>query len=433
MSSGLTWLLVLALTCVTIFQRSGKSNPDDFSKRMMQGAEQTRWLSTPWLKNGLLAEVHNQQTQLRYSVGYTFGYACEQIAVGVVTGGLAKLTQVAVKGGLNLAKSLSARTAAGVTARMHYLKRVVAESGLGDATLHTAYRMGLALGVAAPVGPTIKEPIFEILEKAFSRHGFERSIYSWRHLQDDLLRLPNLKKLITREGGEVVFQSRLSQLVKILGDDFDAKIAKNFAKVMDEKLIVTHADDSVTEWGEDFFRAFKGSPSAFVNREPIDALSDGAKQRLKNFLAEPFPGYIWKFEEEITDNWKEPIVRGILVELDLFYKGGLKDAGWTHLPTREAVDFLDPSVIAKQVKSLGTVNSGTRANMEQALNDLRDYVLNGGRSKIVLEIHHKPGIATEIETLKSQLESHADIVRGQLPAGSILEIKTLPYEFIPKP
>ena len=153
-------------------------------------------------------------------------------------------------------------------------------------------------------------------------------------------------------------------------------------------------------------------------------------------MTEPFPGYAWKFEEDITDNWKEPIVRGILVELDQFYKGGLKAAGWEHLPQREAVDFLDPSgVTAKQVKSLGTVNSATLEKMQVALNDLADYgQANLGRKKLVLEIHQKPGIAAQVDALRNTLESFLDSgVRANLPEGTTLKIEVIDYEFIPKP
>ena len=152
-------------------------------------------------------------------------------------------------------------------------------------------------------------------------------------------------------------------------------------------------------------------------------------------MSEPFAGYAWKFEEEITDNWKEPIVRGILVELDQFYNGGLKAAGWTHLPQREAVDFLDPSgVIAKQVKSLGTVNGTTLEKMKTALKDLADFAPGSDRKTLILEIRQKPGIAAQVEAMRNTLEAHLDaVIRGTLPEGVTIEIKVFDYEFIPKP
>jgi len=133
---------------------------------------------------------------------------------------------------------------------------------------------------------------------------------------------------------------------------------KRFLDIAEECLVLERPGGAIDEWIEEFFRAFKGNPGEYVNRPPLDDLSPNGIQRIKNFLNDPNPGYVWKFEEGLETQWKAPIVRGILVEIDLWQRL-YKSAGWTHLPTAEAVDFIR-GIQALQVKSIGTVNPNQR-------------------------------------------------------------------------
>ena len=360
---------------------------DDFSSRMMQGAEKAHWDGAPWAKGKLLADLDSATREFSYTFGYTYGYLCEQVGIGLVTGGVATMAQVAVKGGVSLAASLAKRTTAAVVARGQWLKHLLAEAGAGDALLRAAYERGFAKCAVEPVGPTIKEVIFEVIEKAFSKEGFNRSIYSWRHLQDDILQRPNLSKLVKQQGGEVVFQRRLSQLATILGDEFDAMAAKNFAKVADEFILVKLPDGTVDDFFEGFFRAMEGNPSLLKHADDLsvkmggalEKLSPNAKARLKQILSDPDPGNPWKLdtpEEWNLDDIPIPsnfYARGLLLELQQFKKV-YKPKGFQHHPTAAGYDYsgsLSGFDLLVQMKSLRNPEGAFSAMKKQSISSQR--------------------------------------------------------------
>ena len=404
---------------------------DDFSSRMMQGAEKAHWDGAPWAKGKLLADLDSATREFSYTFAYTYGYLCEQVGVGLVTGGVATMAQVAVKGGVSLAASLAKRTTAAVVARGQWLKHLLAEAGAGDALLRAAYERGFAKCAVEPVGPTIKEVIFEVIEKAFSKEGFNRSIYSWRHLQDDILQRPNLSKLVKQQGGEVVFQRRLSQLATILGDEFDAMAAKNFAKVSDEIILIQKPDGTVDEFFEAFFRAFDGNPGLMVNADigatfSKSGLSAEGKATLKKFLSDPNAGKLWEIDvPAIIDN--EPAVphnywvRGILAELSI-YKRVYQKAGYSHAPTAAGYDFTGSVWV--QIKSLKNPDGAVEA-MKKAILKLRDS--SPTAAPIKLHILKKPGSGSD--QLENSLLNYVSGLGEQVSSRFTLEIQ--PFDLVP--
>lgn len=151
-----------------------------------------------------------------------------------------------------------------------------------------------------------------------------------------------------------------------------------------------------------------------------------AIQRLKTFLGEPFSGYIWKFEEGLETQWKAPIVRGILGELDLWHSL-YKPNGWTHLPEAQAVDFVK-GVEAVQLKTIGSAGDGVISRMKEAIDALITYADQNSKTALKLDIRHKPSVDTT--ALLEALENHLD---GIALGNKTFEINITAYDFIPKP
>ncbi len=357
-----------------------------------------------------------------YTFGHTFGYLCEQVAVGALTGGTVKVAQVALKGGRSLALNLAKRTSASVVARSQWLKALLREAGAGDAVMRAAYERGLVTCSVEPVGPTIREVVNEVLEKAFSKGGFDRSIYSWKHLQDDLLNRPNLSKLLAQTGGEAVFQRRLSQLATIMGDDFDAVIAKNFAKVADEIIVVAKPDGTVDEFFEGFLRAFAGNPSELAHADAQTYskvfLSPQGKAALKTFLSDPTPGKLWDTFDEAT--FFNNRVRGVLAELSV-YKRYYKGRGYEHAPNAPGFDFTGPKWV--QIK---TVKDPTTAfsRMRDAVNALIAESPTDKPLKLHILV---PPPGNDSAPLQAALDNYI----GTLPAKKKFELIIDPFDIIP--
>jgi hypothetical protein len=324
---------------------------DDFGSRMTAGAEQAAWLETPFSKSVLYQESTQLAREQAYTFGYTFGYLCEQVGIGIVTGGTVKIAQVAVKGGVVLATNLAKRTAATVAIRGHWFKKILADSGLGDATIRALYERGMLLAATEPTGPTISKCAFEALETLFTRAGFDRATYNLKMLLEDCLANGNIRKLVAREGSEALIYKRAAQLAELLGPDCDATIMKNFVKVAEERLIIARADGSVDEFFEGWFRACEGNPSLMHHADTRDlalsSMSPNGKARLKQILSDPDPGNPWKFDDPVWVPGEVPPIpsnywaRGVMLELDA-YKRIYKPLGYTHHPTAAAYDYSGP-------------------------------------------------------------------------------------------
>jgi hypothetical protein len=382
---------------------------DDFGSRMTAGAEKAAWLETPFSKSVL----HQESTQLAreqaYTFGYTFGYLCEQVGVGILTGGAVKIGQVAVKGGVVLASNLAKRTAAVVAIRGHWFKKILADSGLGDATIRALYERGLLLGATQPTGPTISKCAFDVLETLFTRTGFDRATYNFKSLLEDCLVDGNIRKLIAREGSEALLYKRAAQLAELLGPDCDATIMKNFVKVAEERLIIARTDGSVDEFFEGWFRACEGNPSLMQHADTQDlalsSMSPNGKARLKQILSDPDPGNPWMFDDPVWVPGEAPPIpsnywaRGVMLELDI-YKRVYKPQELIHHPNAAGYDFSGSKWV--QIKSVKNPD-GAIAAMIEAIDDLVLKSPNGAQLKLHILKRHGASSAALDDALEAYL------------------------------
>ena len=385
---------------------------DDFVARMAQGAEKARWDSAPWAKSRLVEDVNSTDRLICYTFGYTLGYLCEQVAVGALTSGVGKIAQVATKGGISLAANLAKRTAATVAVRAHWVKKILADSGLADAAIRAAFERGFVLCAVEPVGPTIKQAAFDILESLFTRQGFNRATYNFQSYLNDLASRPNLRQLTLSPGGEALVSRRAAQLATLLGDECDEVIMKNFMKFADEQICLAKPDGTVEECFEAFFRAFQGNPSLMTTVDDpffsISSLSPEGKAILKKFLSDPNAGKLWEIDvPAIVDD--EPAVphnywvRGILGEL-IIYRKQYRGLGYLHSPTAQGYDFTGPKWV--QIKTLKNPDGAIGA-MKKAVNDLIEFSPGPPNPRpLRLHILKKPG--TSSSQLESAIQSHID-------------------------
>jgi hypothetical protein len=403
----------------------------DFAERMATEAEAFAINADPFPKDALLSGTVAFQRTGAYTLGYGTGYLTEQVAVGFLTAGGVQIGKILLFGGDKIVAKLALRTAAVVSSKSVWLRNYLRESpALASATERELHRMGIVLYAVDPTTPAIKSVPADILERLTRREGFDPAVFNQKILTEALLE-GNLRKLTATAGGEALVRKRTAQLAHLLGAEADAVTMKNFLTVAEERLVLDRGQGVVDEWLEDFFRAFKGNPAEYVNRPSLDDLSPNGILRIKNFLNDPNPGYAWKFEEGVETNWKAPIVRRLLVELDLWHRV-YKPAGWTHLPTAEAVDMVK-GVQALQIKSLGTVNANRIVRLKEAITDLVASGNSNGKTNLIFEIKKKPGLSTA--DLEQQLQAHVTSLRiaETLPQTTQLTININGYEFIPAP
>jgi hypothetical protein len=199
--------------------------------------------------------------------------------------------------------------------------------------------------------------------------------------------------------------SGATQLASILGDEFDATVAKNFAKVADEIILVKKADDTVDEFFEAFFRSFTGNPSELAHADSQMytkiLLPDQGKAALKSFLGDPNPGKLWDTFEETT--FFNNRARGVLGELSI-YKRVYKNAGYEHFPTATAFDLKSAAEYV-QIKTLKNPD-GAYGAMKKAVDDLAG--LPNPPNELLLHILKKPGAASD--QLKAALQDYIEPV-----------------------
>jgi hypothetical protein len=403
-----------------------QESADSFSDRIMAEAELEAWKGFPWDSDPLLREMSETTRILCKGVGFTFGYAIEQVVIGVISSGTVTIAKALVKGGGKLVTTLAKRTAAAATTRLLWGKKFLQEfhqalidAGMGEALLVAAYKRGMVLCAQEPIGPNIFKVIFEAIETAMERASFNRRTYNYKKFMDDLTKDGNIRKLIAREGGEAIVQRRLAQMCELLGDDCTADVMKNFMKVAEERLIIVHPNGQVDEFFEGFFRAFEGNPAnlADLDGPMIDSLSSDAKARLKFFLSDPNAGKLFKMDDwgeynAMIDKWEPDVphrywVRGLLGELDVFYRT-YKPYGYTHLPTAPAVDLTGAMLV--QVKTCkNPASAGSLGLTKKAMRALAAYPNPGGK---VLRLHivSQKGTETAAETLAGQLRTYAQQV-----------------------
>lgn len=205
-------------------------------------------------------------------------------------------------------------------------------------------------------------------------------------------------------------------------------MTKNFAKVFDEKLIITGADGKLYDWGDDFLRCFKDTPSAFVNRAPFDSLEDYQKNLMKAFLSGPDVGNIYKLD---TVHWKGRRVRGILVEIDFHHRQFID---WNHTPSGSegfAVDWTKAHR-AVQMKSINSATDWQENNLAGAINDLIDWQkTNSSVTELTLSIKKNPSL--DSQGLEGILLDYIDLLKlaDDFPDGVEIVLDVKPFVFMP--
>lgn len=137
----------------------------------------------------------------------------------------------------------------------------------------------------------------------------------------------------------------------------------------------------------------------------IASLSSGAKARLKAFLSDPNPGYLWKTDDPVFVDGVPQIpqnyfTRGVLGELDVFNRI-YKKQGYTHAPSAEGYDILGPKWV--QIKT--TANPSSSGNI-QAMQKAIDKLVAEAPESASLRLHilKKPG--TDSTALQAALEDY---------------------------
>ncbi len=388
---------------------------DDFCDRMMTGAEKAHWDAVPWTTK-LDNDINEISRQASYTFGYTMGYLCEQVAVGALTAGTVKIAQVATKGGIHLAANLARRTAANVAARAHFLKRLLAEATKLPDDLVAAYQRGFSLASTGPTGEGMDKCAMYMMQEAA-----DAGKLVWREYVDNIVGKTNIRQFV-KQGGDHIIERQFSRLIHILGDEFTEQIGKNFLKVADEFLLVKQADGTVDDFFEGFFKAMEGNPSLIKHADDVsvkvggttEALSPGAKARLKQVIRDPVPGEPhpeignpWRLDD--VEDWTIPSpipsnywARGNLIELWKFKKA-YKAAGFKHHPNATGYDYSSAADdLFVQMKSYSNPDGATTAARD-AINKLLAANTPAG-SKLQLHIVHKNG--TSSTSLKQGIEDY---------------------------
>ena len=393
---------------------------DDFGDRMLAGAEKTHWSQHVLDMDKIQGDVNEYAREASYTFGYAFGYIAEQVVVGYLTGGTIKIGAVLTKGGVKAAGLLAARKVLPVAGRLHLLKKWAASVAV-SVEMKVAVERGLVKAAELPVTTTIIQSPVEVLEQTMARAGFDRSKYSIKHLVDDLVDRPNLRKMLLTPGAEELIVRRAGQLATLMGEECDDIILKNFMKVADEVIIVPKADGTVDEFFEAFFRAFTGNPSQLAHADDpfysLSTLPANGKEALKRFLSDPNPGKMWDTFDETT--FFNNRARGVLGELSI-YKRLYKGLGYSHSPTAAGFDFTGPAWV--QIKTTKVPESAYQT-MKKAVDDLVTH--SPADKPLKLHILIKPG--TNADSLRGSLKTYIDLP----PTNGRVELVIEPFELTP--
>jgi hypothetical protein len=388
----------------------------DFSSRMLTGAEQSHWLGEPWGEDSIFADTQSTERVMLFTLGYDLGYIAEQVAIGH---GLGVAGKAMVKGGITLAAELSSRTGFTVAAKSWAVKKLTTQvitAELREVLTKEITRAGSTALIEGQVEKTWAEIIKEGLERA----GFDLELCNVEKFVEAACTKPNIKALMLQEGAESAFTQRLALFFHLMGDQVEAQMVNNFIRVLDERLIYTGTDGVVREWSADLFLALEGSPSRLVSRPVVTSLSDEAKAILKEVI------------DPAGSVWKSPPIgfgpRGLIAEAHLAYT---EYKGFTWSPTRATVDFVEEGIefvqggTAVQLKTLSqnTSSSGLKTAISK-LSKLNDNSI----AQRILDIRKKPGLDTE--ALKNELIEFMDNNRDLVP--NPVEIKINDYEFAPR-
>ena len=189
---------------------------DDFGNRMVEGAERNAWISLPLDTAVLEAGGTQLAREQAYTFGYTLGYLCEQVGVGVATAGVSKYAQVAKVGGTILAGQLASKTLGAIAIRSTILKKWFASAAI-SIELRLAIEQGVSVASRTALPAAGNRVVLEVIEDGLESFGANRSLMNWQVLMDDVLAQPRLLQVFQVPGYEAKYLEATALLVHRLG------------------------------------------------------------------------------------------------------------------------------------------------------------------------------------------------------------------------
>jgi hypothetical protein len=393
---------------------------DSLINRLELGANKTDFFAKPWSKDPLIEDIEKGTRFYSYAYGYFFGYILEQVFVGAVSGGAVTIGKLIGKEAIVAAVQIAKRTVSSVSFSMHVVKDSMrAFANQSKQFIDEAFegmRQFVSHGVVQPVplGPESKDIAFHMIDDAMPG-GSAAGGGSWRwgHLTFDITNRRHIAKLVAKKGGARLLSDRLAQLTKLLGVEANLDVfLKNFMKVADERLLILHADNTMDDIFEAWFRAMSGNPANLVpaNTELMPStmaanfLDANGKARLKLLLSDPDPGDPWKLNAPDWLTGEPPPIphnywtRGMLIEIDTFVRK-YKPDGYAHHPQQHGYDYSRAKYV--QVKSLKNPDGAISA-MKKAVDDLVEHSPAG--TDLKLHICKQPGSSSA--DLRPKLERY---------------------------
>lgn len=245
---------------------------DDFSARMMVGAERTPFQAAPWRGDELGDEIIGLERVVTYSGGYYTGYLGEQVALGALTAGVTKISLVLVKGGQILATSLAKRTAFAVSTRMALLKKRLRAAAL-SVEMQAATDNGLRKAAQTPVSAEVRTSVVEIVESALAHGDFDRAAFNLQQFMEKLGQpATNLQRMARTPAREEQAWLKLARYFDAVGDDAPAGASNGWVQVY-ERLLRFDGDIFLEDRADDFlefFRRVDGTTAATSMRKSLE-------------------------------------------------------------------------------------------------------------------------------------------------------------------
>jgi len=202
---------------------------NDWVDRMVVAAEKASWDAAPWNGNAFLDEFMTVTRQSHYTAGYTFGYVSEQV---FLLGGLTKVANVMVKGGVQLAGTLTARTGFTVAARCHLLKQYLTSVAL-SIEMRVAIERGLVEAAKRPLTSVERRTAAEIIESRLANPAFNRSAFTLKELGDAAVKGQNIPRLFLIAGEEWRYFENVADFIKTMENDATADAVKGWTLASD--------------------------------------------------------------------------------------------------------------------------------------------------------------------------------------------------------
>jgi hypothetical protein len=170
-----------------------------------------------------------------YALGYSTGYIAEQVAIGVVTGGVVKVGAVLTKGGVKMAGLLAARRVLPVAARLQLVNKWAASVAV-SIEMKVAIERGLAASAEMPLSTILRDSVAEVIERGMARATYARTVFTTGHILDEAILALNIRKLILTPGREEQFWHKFALFFDVMEDKATAEASKGWVKAYDRLL-----------------------------------------------------------------------------------------------------------------------------------------------------------------------------------------------------